>query len=687
MLRFTSAFRVPTLLLLLTPATVFLFSPDRGHFYRGGSHSYNSAKDLAMAENLSPAHRFRIFVGRHLLVDGLPAYDLYGRFPIGGHLFIKLAIVPFDGLAAKIVAARLLMLLLFSIAAVLAYHATAGLTGSRWIALTATLLAFSSHYLLYYSDMINTEVTVDLCGVLWVFQGMVVFVREGRFQQLVGKTCGALLVGWHVYALLLAFIGLGIGKEVIQSLQVRAGLLCALESTLRNSRRYVVLGVMALGFGTLVLGFNFANEYTALDDVTSFTDLPSVQAMLSRTGLNPDRDEAYIVQHATWPKFLRNQFYGIGVMVLSYASALDNEQLIRNVRPGSNWIGALGILVTGACLAGVCLFRHRLLATTLVLSGFCWAVPMRYNTGVHDFERVFYVGIPLVFFSLILLAVRHFWGRRLLVGLAIGAVGIFGVASFQMSRFAYPAQRTAVHQAVIADFESIRPIVRGKNVLIAFSRKEFVKLSGSLTALDFYLSGSTITGIEGMFDRTPAERRLQHSVERRLEHVDFVLSREQYGGVVSRTPGNRRVFLYAAADVREHLRQEYQRVVAGTPVVRNRFALYLAERDLTYVKAPCEPADVRGRFVLRVVPADGRTRGEGDREFMWHAPLFDEKCMATVPLPASDSIRVHTEQVVQGERVWEAKFAVGRGVYREEYAPSRTEPAHREQMMPGLKGR
>lgn len=56
--------------------------------------------------------------------------------------------------------------------------------------LTATLLAFSAHYLIYYSHAINTEVIVDLRGVLLVFHSMVVFVQEGRLRQLVGKMCG-----------------------------------------------------------------------------------------------------------------------------------------------------------------------------------------------------------------------------------------------------------------------------------------------------------------------------------------------------------------------------------------------------------------------------------------------------------------------------------------------------------------
>lgn len=91
-------------------------------------------------------------------------------------------------------------------------------------------------------------------------------------------------------------------------------------------------------------------------------------------------------------------------------------------------------------------------------------------------------------------------------------------------------------------------------------------------------------------------------MERWLEHVDFVLSREQCGGVGSLTPGNRQMFLYAVANVREHLIREHQRTVVGAPVVRNRFDLYLEDRHLTYLNVPFGPAD-------------GRTRRQEDREF------------------------------------------------------------------------
>lgn len=102
-------------------------------------------------------------------------------------------------------------------------------------------------------------------------------------------------------------------------------------------------------------------------------------------------------------------------------------------------------------------------------------------------------------------------------------------------------------------------------------------------------------------------------MEWRLEQVDFGLSRERYGRVDSLTLGNRLVFLPAAADVREHLMREHQRVVAGAADVRNRFDLYLEDRHLTCLKIPFGPAD----------PATGSSRGtyRCSTRSAWRRPL------------------------------------------------------------------
>ena len=67
---------LPTLLLLLALATVFLFGNDRGHFYQPGFHNEVSANHLSVAENLSPEHNFLGFYHQTLDKDGAPSYNL-----------------------------------------------------------------------------------------------------------------------------------------------------------------------------------------------------------------------------------------------------------------------------------------------------------------------------------------------------------------------------------------------------------------------------------------------------------------------------------------------------------------------------------------------------------------------------------------------------------------------------------
>ena len=215
---------LPLLLLLLTLSTVFPFGGERGYFYRPWTHTNNTADHLAVAANRSPAHNFLGFYRQTLDAAGAPTYDVYNRFPIGGSLLTKLAILPFgDDSSAQLYAARLLMLLFFTATAVLAYLSLARLTTHRWMALTATLLAFSSPYCLYYNDMVATLVWPDLFGLFLVFHGMVTFVQEGRFRQLLVKTCLALLLGWHVYALLLPFVVLGLAGALVQAVRDGVG--------------------------------------------------------------------------------------------------------------------------------------------------------------------------------------------------------------------------------------------------------------------------------------------------------------------------------------------------------------------------------------------------------------------------------------------------------------------------------
>ena len=208
----------PPALLLLALSTVFIFGGDRSSFYRPGHHNWMSSHHITMAVNLSPEHGFQRFVRWFMDEDGAVRYKPYNRFPIGGYASMKLATLPVsDNPSTRLYAARILMLLFFAGAAILAYLSLCRLVSNRWIALAATLLAFSSYYLLYYNDMTANEGMPDFFGVILTFHGMVVFVQEGRFRQLLVKACIALLLGWHVLAVLLPFVIFGLARDLLRA--------------------------------------------------------------------------------------------------------------------------------------------------------------------------------------------------------------------------------------------------------------------------------------------------------------------------------------------------------------------------------------------------------------------------------------------------------------------------------------
>ena len=676
--------RLPLWLLLLALSTLFLCSLDKGYLYRPGNHDVISVMNLAVAENLSPDHGFRLFLGRRPGSGDAPAYEMYSRFPVGGYALIKLAILPFgNDLSARILAARMLMLLSFGAAALLALLSLARITSRPWTALAATLAAFSSYYMLFYNDAVSNEFAVELFAVMLVFHGMVVFVQEGRFRQLLARTCVALLLGWRVYAFLLPFLILGLAHEAVRAWKDGTALWPRVRSTgaavLRS--RYMALGVFALLFGAAVLGFNFANEYAASGGETRVTELPSVQSMLSRTGLDQDPDSSF--DPGWWLRFLRQQFFRVCVASVPFVLTDRGVDLLEwfpsapfrgpDISGLPLWVSLLALLMAVAAsatvvrLAGPLLDRRpRMLLATLALSGFFWALPMRHNAAGNPHEALYYVGVPLVFYSLLLLYLHKRWGPRPVVGLAVAALLAFVVSAFQMDRRWRLDPRTAeLRQAATAELGAIRETTRGKVVLVLGSvEPEWHRQAAQpYHGWRYYLAGSVLT----------------HSpdTEAAARAADFIVTHDRVESDALLTPGNEQVFLYDPAgmdDLLELYRATYRQTVSGEPAARSYFDVYLGDDALTYVRDPCVREDARYWIYVDVVPEgpedlpEGRKRyGSNNLDFRFRKRpvLFDGKCMAVVSLPDYPVSGIRTGQYFSfsgrqlWREVWGAEIPVG----------------------------
>ena len=646
---------LPPALLLFALSSVFLFSGDRSHFYREHSHNILSAERLAIAENLSIKHHFLMFTAQTLDSDGNTVYIPYNRFPIGGHALIKLAILPFGGdLSAQVYVARTLMLLFFAAAAVLAYLSLCHLISSRWIALTSTLLAFSSPYFLYYNDAIVPDISMSMFAVLMVFHGMAIFEQEGRFLQLLLKACAALLLGWHVYALLLPFIAFGLIRELINarsSGSIPSSALRQLKHAARSlmRSRYLTLGIVALLFGISMLTINFTNEYFALNRETPLTKTPSFTSMVNRIGIGQSYFKRRHADYLAWPAFPERQFYRIGMMSLPYA--FSSPFVEQRIDAPPRLFVILGIAALGASLIGLLFVRrYKILLASLALSGFCWALPMRYNVAYpwHSHEAVFYIGVVLTLFTLGLLCLRRLSGKRFVAALSIVALLLFVFSTLRMAQLNNPNQTDELHQAVIADFESIRNMTDGK-VIQVNAMPRFLKRVRNLIA--YYLSGRIIISGD---ETVPSERT-----------PDLVVTSERAAGLTSLTPQNRMAFLYEWNAYQRYINETIEQ--AGEPLIRSDFDVYLNDNTLIYVKDACREGDISEWFFLALYPSDqndlpDERRQHGfdnlDFRFQDQAVRRNERCIAITSMPDYDITRIYTGQSIQladgsYEHLWE----------------------------------
>ena len=665
----------PACVLLLALATVFLFGPDRRYFYSTGgvqggglkkyeTHDIVSSHHMAVARNLTAEHNFLGFYRLTLTQDRELTYEPYNRFPVGGHVLIKLVTLPFsDDLAAALRAARLLMLAFWAGAALLAYLSLSRLTASRRAAIGATLLAFASHPVLFYHDMVATEGTLDLFGMLLVFHGIAVFsappvgertgpvpVPAGAgFGQLLAKTCGALLLGWYVYALLLPFVMLGLA----------GALACRWKGQIDWTavRRHLTLGAGALGFGLAVLGFNFAREYFALGGERPLAELPSVGSMLFRTGITRFAFSGDWTWGWTVP-LLGEQFRRVGEALVPAAwTSCFSERLL---------IG-FGVAVP-ACIVGLLCLRSppsRLPLAALALSGFCWALPMFNFVRYHEYYGMFYLCVPLVFFSLVPLHLkacvrriydpkpspvqgsggrRRAWAVRPATGWAVAASTIFAVSGWVVGQDKREAQDVEVERALTADLHAIRPLV--KNKVVFFPRLWF-RLMWTARML-YSLTGSVV-------------------IWRDLEFADFVVA-FRLEGADSVTPENSHVFLYRPAAV-DAVRLSYERRTQTLqPIIASTWDVYHMRNALLYAGEGAECTNPEPpQFFLHTYPVHpddlpprhrrgGFDRWYIERDFGWQR---DGKCYILAWLPTYEIAEIHTGQHVRGpyRRLWEGYYS------------------------------
>ncbi len=114
----------------------------------------------------------------------------------------------------------------------------------------------------------------------------------------------------------------------------------------------------------------------------------------------------------------------------------------------------------------------------------------------------------------------------------------------------------------------------------------------------------------------------------------------------------------------------WREIISGKPAIDSAFDVYLDENRLIYFKQPCAVADTRAEFFLNIYSED--TNNLSDRKdgliktkipfyFPMYGKRFDDQCVAVVPLPEVDIVRIRTGQRRPGpdrKKVWKGKFSL-----------------------------
>ena len=171
----------------------------------------------------------------------------------------------------------------------------------------------------------------------------------------------------------------------------------------------------------------------------------------------------------------------------------------------------------------------------------------------------------------------------------------------------------------------------------------------------FFESGTVLYG-------NPSYREKARNRRKRSCFQAQPLPRREIAGIGTGQESLWRAFAPTSTNV---FRRTYDAVVSREPHVRSAFDLYLHDRTLIFVKDPCLRSDIEATFLLHVEPVDNASLPSHRQEhrfdnldfrFSDFGTVFDDKCIAFVPLPAYDMSRIRIGQYTSEKTLWQVEF-------------------------------
>ena len=465
------------------------FQPDH--------HGWVSSHTLGIISRATPENAF---VGFAENAEWEEYY--FDRYPVFFSASMNAALSVTERLSSKVYIAKQIMNLIFIATVFISFLLVNKLIKNSLAALGIAILAVTSEYLLFYKDMVHFDQPGLLGFSILIFAVALYKLDDMKYPPYIAAIFAVSFGrGYASYAVLLTWFliettavvfetSLGFGQKIKRII-------------LQDVTKIIVITIL---LGAIFLSYNISIESTSRD--IPFGETSIVAAAEDRLSLNQDFNQSY-ESVLKWQNFLEGQLDNL----IKWSIPLK----ISNIGFSHNLLAVLIVLSI------IIIYSHkqdpktRVVIFVAVMSGVVWLLAMRNLTAFHDYTSMFYLGIPLIFytasFSVLNLQEFKYSGAMIL----IISLLIFFIANNHVQQLHFDLGR---YQNVYThDFMRITEKIEGTGNIISMR----TSIPHAPYALSFYLPEQRLD-----YDSTP----------------DYIITGNPDSFPETLTPDNKKVFLF-----------------------------------------------------------------------------------------------------------------------------------------------
>jgi len=465
--------------------------------YQPDHHGFVSSHTLGIISRATVENAFVGFAEHHQREE-----FYFDRYPVFFSVSMNAVLSVSDRLSSKVYIAKQIMNLIFLATVFICFLLVNKFGVNKLAALGVAILAVTSEYLIFYKDMVHFD-QPGLLGFFFLIYAIALYrVEHIRWPvYLVAIFAISFGRGYSSYAILLTWF-------LVESILILRNKDLQLSEKLKRILIQDVTKVIIITviLGAIFLSYNISTESRSREIPILETSI--IAAAEDRLALSQEFNQTR-QQFLRWDNFGRDQLDNL----IKWSTPLKLSRI--------GFIPSIIVLTVVLTIIGIYIFRQpndiKVVLIITLLSGPVWILGMRNLTAFHDYTSMFYLGIPLLFytsvFSLLDIEKWKFSGAFiLLVSLVVFIKANNRVQDlhFELGRY----QNVYTH-----DFMRIREVIEGTDNIISLR----TDIPHTVYGLSFYLP----------------EQRLDYTAD-----PDYIITGNRDSYPETLTPDNKQVFLF-----------------------------------------------------------------------------------------------------------------------------------------------